>query len=651
MDVLDAIFQRKTAPRSLWDFARSMRLPADGGPHAGDAYDPEGHPAHAEILRAFENPRYSHIVSLGPVQDGKTWVTDVLPLLYAMVERCEAAAIVMPTRAKLNTLWQTKVLPAIHGNGLTHLLPVEGHGSEGATPEEIRFATGGHTHLLSTGTSNEAGLSNITVRWVFGDEVDDIQPARRLDLAWARADAWGAQARRAESSTIKHDAPGASRILRDYQAGTASRLWFRCPHCQAPQPWDWSRVTYDATNDDTARESVRLACLQGCLLTESDRRRSLLRPQLIHRDQVWADDGQVVGPAPVTPVFSLRWTALDSPLKTLGDLAQRHRRALAARDANGDHDQLRQFVRDQLATAYVADTADGEESAAKLTPAFLAARSQAHGFAPTTPLKDRHGLYSRHLAEPPALVTRSVLTIDVQGNRVYWLLVGESQDRQTFDLAWGYEFATPGQQPWTPAELHDLLDRVDGLADDLIGHTVLIDRGVDTGFSQKDLIPWLQRRPLWKPLAGVGEEVAQGLRKNRQRGIPGVIYLHQPEGWGLPGRLLHSIDVTRLRERVQNAYLVTAGKPGAAHLPRGLAVNDSYIRHLTAEELVELPSGNKAWRKTKGGGRHDYLDLRVYAQALLDLYHQRHGDTDPVARPAPPPIPQRSVGGSFLNGF
>ena len=37
-----------------------------------------------------------------------------------------------------------------------------------------------------------------------------------------------------------------------------------------------------------------------------------------------------------------------------------------------------------------------------------------------------------------------------------------------------------------------------------------------------------------------------------------------------------------MRERAQNAYLVSAGKPGAAHVPKGLATNDSYIRHLVA---------------------------------------------------------------------
>ena len=215
------------------------------------------------------------------------------------------------------------------------------------------------------------------------------------------------------------------------------------------------------------------------------------------------------------------------------------------------------------------------------------------------------------------------MTVDVQGNRLYWLIVAEDDARCTYDLAWGYEYATPAQQPWTPAELHALLDRVDALTDDLVGHTALIDRAVDTGFGSAVLIPWLQRKPLWTPLAGIGDEVAQGMRRNQARGIPGVVYLHQPQGWGLPGRLLHSIDVQRVRERAQNAYLVSAGKPGAAHVPKGLATNDSYIRHLVAEELVETKAGTRVWRKAKGGGRHDYLDLRTYATALLDLHHQR----------------------------
>ena len=631
LEALDAVFRDKAPPRDMLTFSRSLRLPADGGPHAGENYDPDTHPAHLEILRGFMADEFGQVVAVGPTQDGKTWVNDVIPMLYALIERGESVAVVMPTRSKLNSLWQTKVLPAIRGNDFGHLLPAQGHGSEGATPEEIALGSGGHAHLLSTGTSNEAGLSNITVRWVFGDEVDDITPARRLDLAWARADAWGLEARRAESSTIKHDAPGASRVLRDYQAGTASRLWFACPHCGRWQTWEWERVTYDPTNDATARDSVRLACQNGCLLTEADRRRSLYRHRLVHRDQLVADDGAIVGGCPLTRVFSLRWTALDSPLKTLGELAVRHRTATAARDANGDHDKLIQFFRDQLACQYVRDAVT-DEGEAKLSAAYLAARSHAHGWAVQVPVKDRHGQYSRHLADLPAQARRTVATIDVQGNRLYWYLGAEDDQRCTYDVAWGYEFSTGAKEPLTEITLQDVLDRVSALVDDLAGHTVTVYRAVDVGYHLDWILPWLARNPSWVPLAGSSDDTLEGARRAAQLSIPGVVHLYRPaKSWDCD-RLLHAVDVRRVRERAQNRYLVPAGKPGGAYLPRGVQPGDLLARHLVAEELVQSEkTGEKVWRKAKGGGRWDLLDLRTYADALFDL--ARHTADHQAAQP------------------
>ena len=624
LDVLDDVFVRPREPRRMRDFAASLKLPHDGGPDQGEPYDPDSHPAQSELLRALDGEPHpwQRIVALGPVQDGKTWILGVVPTMHALFEQGQAIAFVMPTRDKLTTFWQAKFLPTVRGNGLTNQLPTDGAGSEGATPHLIQLPRGGRAYLLSTGTSNEAGLSSITVKVVIGSEVDDIKPARRLDQAWARADRWEDEAVRIEESTIKHDSAKLSRILRDYELGTAARLVFRCPHCRKFTPWDWSRVTYDPLDDATAESSARISC-QRCdtLCTQAERRASLFDYRLIHRGQSVADDGTVVGPAPTTRVFSLRWTALDSPLRTLGNLCVRHRQAVQARDGEGDHDKLRQFHRDQLAEPYQADVAS-EDGTVRLTTAYLAARS-AGGWALSRPDKDSHGLYSRHLAPMPAAARRSIFPVDVQDNRVYWALQAEDDDRRIYDVAWGYEYANVSQQPWNDAELHALFDRVAMLAEDLCEHTTLIARTIDVAHWQSRIIPWLQRNRAWTPTAGIDHEVAQGMRRNAVPGVPGVIYLHAPSEWALAGRLLHSIDVQRVREQALNRYLVAPGKPGAAHLPQGLATNDTWIRHQVAQELVELPSGNRVWRKAKGGGRHDYQDLRTYAEALFALYHHR----------------------------
>lgn len=645
--VLDRVFTAPKIARGLLAFARSLCLPQDGGPHAGERYDPDMHPAHLALLTALDSPAYQTVVAVGPVQDGKTWASIVIPWLYAMVDRAESVAVVLPTKAKIASLWQTKILPAVHGNGFTDLLPLAGSGSEGATPDQIHLQSGGHSHQLSTGTSNEAGLASITVRWVFASEVDDIDPPRRLDLAFARANAWGLQGRRVEDSTIKHDKPGRSRILRDYAAGTASRLHFACPHCGAWQTWEWARVSYDATSEDTAMESARLACRVGCLLTDDDRRRSLLRHRLVHRDQVVADDGQVVGTPPASRVYSLRWTALDSPLKSLQALALAHRAGVLQRDTQGIHDALRQFHRDELTEIYSGEVATDDHTTG-LTAPFLAARSHAHGWALATAHKDTHGVFSRHIAPVPPQVRHGVASIDVQKNRVYWLITGEDADRRSYDIAWGYEYGSASQEPLDLHALHEVLDRTAVLIDELADAMVLRYRGIDVGYNVDWIIPWLTRSPTWVPVVGSDGDHLSGAKKAAFKSLPGVVHLYRPAtDWRL-NRLLHAIDVNRLRERVQGRYLIPPEQPGAALLPRGCESNGILCRHLVAEEQVETAAGNRVWRKAKGGGRHDLLDLRVYNEALLEL-----------ARPKVAEIPVETVKtsnqprprGGWLNGF
>ena len=57
------------------------------------------------------------------------------------------------------------------------------------------------------------------------------------------------------------------------------------------------------------------------MLTESQRRYALQTRRLVHDGQVVSETGEVVGTRRKTRVFSLRWTALDSPLRSLGWLA------------------------------------------------------------------------------------------------------------------------------------------------------------------------------------------------------------------------------------------------------------------------------------------------------------------------------------------
>lgn len=621
-------------PRPVLEFACSLRWP--DGPDAGERVDPRSHPAGYEIAKDFAEGGYDEMVNLGPVQDGKTWWTIVLPMLYFLAELRLSATYGVPDRALAGKAWRAKLKPTIENCGLAHLLPKSGPGSDGGAPDDVLMTTGARLYMLGAGARNEAGQAMVTSAGVFIDERDSIR-SRWVELLKARSAAYDVLARNHETSTIKDDDKSATWAV--YQGSTACRLWFACPTCAAAQHatggWqllEWEQVDADWTNDETARESVRLVCRHDPAhrLTENDRQAMLRQWRRVSRGQAVTADGTITGDKPPTRRRGLRWSSLDSPRKSLPRLAVQFRQACERRDAYGDHEPLRQFYRDMLALPYRADR-DGSDVLQMFgadydrTRAYLATRSSAHGWATLVDHKDEAGLFSRHIAPLPPGATMAVVTIDVQENRCYWLIVAADADLRTWDVAHGYEYGTHERLPTSEAEMHSIIDRVrDEIVPDVCDALPIVARGVDVNYRTDELVRWLTTNRDWLPVVGAGEEVAGKKRAEHDaKNLPGVVYLTRPDGWQLGSQQpLHLVDVDRVREQAQTAFLRPVGSVGAAHLPRGLKAGSAYIMHLCGELLQEDPrNGRRKWRKQTG--RHDYLDCRTYAVALLRLHVER----------------------------
>jgi hypothetical protein len=620
------------APRPLLEFARTLRYP--DGPEEGALCDPESHVATFEILRAFAQGGHDLMVTLGPVQDTKTWSTTTVPTLYAIAELRRSVVIGWPDRGLAGKYWRGKLKPTIQASGLGDVLPVNGPGSDGGAPEDVLFTTGARLYLLGAGARNEAGQSMVTAPIVKLEEADSIR-LRWRELLYQRCESYGENKRRSETSTIKLDK--GSPTVAVYESSIALRPWFQCPLCiEAVHPtggWqtlDPERFQYDATDDIAAEATAHVVCAHVAEhRIHEDLRRWMIaarRWRLVGRGQVVQPDGTVTGELARSRIWGLRWTALDSPLKPLGELAKQHRQACERRDAHGDHEPLRQFYRDKWVLPYREDV-EGHEGTTEVTPAYLQARSIAHGWAEFTIDKDDTGrIWSRHLTELPEQATIASVKIDVQENRCYWSLIGADADLRTWDASWGYEFATPDQVPMSVGELHSVLDRIRDLLPSLLtragGATVpVVSRGIDVGFHQHDITSWLAGNPSWVPVSGAGDDVAGKLRAAPAGGdMLGVVYRRTIDGARLhPRQLLHLVDVDKVREQAQSAFLRSPGDAGAAHLPRGLKANDAYVLHLTAEVLEEdEKTGRRKWRQVRK--RNDYLDLRTYHLALLRLH-------------------------------
>jgi hypothetical protein len=500
--------------------------------------------------------------------------------------------------------------------------------------------------LRAAGGRGESKQASITADCMLVDEVEDWPDMHRLELITQRL-SQSPDPLAIYTSTVKRDT--GSLILALYDEGTRTRVEVPCPTCGAFQLLEWEQV-------DVAAETYRCVHCPAAW-SEHDRRQALKH---------WRRKDLTPGAA----IFSIRWTSLDSPfalntpagkMPTLPALCLLYRRALEARE-RGDHSMLRSFERDRLARGYVGD-AQGTDTAIELTVESLLARSAGCVWGPTVPDTDREGeerSYSRHLAPlpPPALRPEtdarrpsawSVVVIDVQGDRCYWLqMVGTIRD-MTFDQAWGYEHFDRRREEMTEAQLHAVLDRIDGFTRGLTGDLAIVGRGVDANYNTDAVLKWLRTHEEWWPVYGASARKAARMQKSGRRikDYPGICYLRRPEKaseWTLRQDRCH-IDTDPMRHAAQRAYLLQPGTDGAAHLPRGLentATDRNYPEHLTAE--VWDPQ-TLAWKKPKGAGRHDYLDLRTYGTALHRLHLLK------MITPVAEVVPDAPSAGSWLNDY
>jgi hypothetical protein len=609
--------------------ASSIRLP--DGPRQGERYDWQDDPVHREVIRALDEP-WDSVVGVGAVQTGKSLSLILVPTLRQVVYQRRAAVYSQPTAPKLFEAWTGKLQPSIVGAGCGPWLPQAGQGSKGGQMprfvvfrEPVSGSRAGMLYLIPGGGRNESAQAAVTAPTVLVDEVDSFQSAHRVTLVGKRADAFGAQARRVYTSTVKADGDpeadgdeGKSIILSMYRESTRSRLWHPCPHCGVFQPLEWEAVSYDAESEMTAAESVRIACPHcAACWTEDDRQVAIRGAVLVHHTQTVGSGGEIIGAPPPTRRWGLLWTSLDSTLRDLPTLAIEHWRATQALN-RGEHGLMRSFVRDQLCRPYRYDV---DESLKRLDLATLTARS-AQGWSPATIRSDRtedgdRESHSRHLAgEWPDGAGFACLGVDAQDDRLYWVLTAADIDGRTWDMGWGYEFGDRHQAPLSDAQFAEVARRIDGVARQACGPRfagALMDVG--DGGNLAPLLAAIEPLAGWLPCDGKGDAITSS---TDPRDVPGYAYLRRPQGWRSSRPLVH-VPSNSLRAQVQSAYLIPAGRPGAAHLPSGLDGRTGYIRHLIAEQAQESKAGNIIWRKRPGGGRHDWLDARIYSRAAIEL--------------------------------
>jgi len=597
----------ETVPPTNAEFCGQI-IVADGK-QRGMPLSVAGHPAQEALIQAYDSRKYKSIALAKPVQDGGTLVS-LVPMLRRAVALAQTVVLAYPTGQSGGDIWSTKIKPVLDRFGGQE--PEKGGGSRGGAARVVKLPGGGCFILRSAGGRGESGQASVTGDVVFCDEVDDWPSLHRLELMALRI----SESRDPLAifcSTVKRDGEtgddDGSLILALVDAGTNSRLTFPCPHCAHRQTLEWERV-------DT--ESARIACEDcGVLWTEAERRAAL-------------KDWQLKSETEDTDAFSLRYSSLDSPRKSLSEIVSIYQRAEAALN-KGDHGPMRSFYRDRLSRRYTGDRieSDGQE---RLTLELMQQRSHISPMETAIHQTDidrdsnERGLYSRHIAPWPTEQCFGILAADVQGNRIYWTITAHYPDGTTRLNAWGYEYGNQENAPWTSeGEFVETASRLHGIADHLCGPGGWVVGGMDCGDGNlaEWIVSFVLRSQKWHALDGKGDRVSTD--RAHPMDVLGIAYLRVPEG--RPGQpatfsaakpLIH-VASNAVRERVHAALLIPVASPGALVIPPGLDARSAICKHLLGQKQETGPTGNKRWIDTPNT-RHDWLDCVVYGWALGQVF-------------------------------
>lgn len=604
-------------PPTYREMAKRIRLV--GGESDGQLWDPGSDPVQSWLIDQMDSGRWSHLFVGAPPQiAGKTQTLILLPALRTIVGTRRPCGYGLPTLELLDKHWEEKIRPTLMGAGFGQHFPSRGPGSRGGRAPAVTFYDPNNGKREGRLVFLAGGAVSSTVAVVLVDEVDRLRLAdgtpRWEDLAdmFARADRYGSQALRIGTGTLEEDDPRRSIILVLIdQQGTGTRVWMRCPHCGRHQRQSFDRLVYDATDEETAKESARLACEHcGVLWDEMARQDALRDLRFCHRGQTVDDKGHVMGPEPRGRKLGLLYSALESSIANLGDLAIDHRAAKVALEETGQHGPMRKFWRYRRCELYSGDQ-DESTAPAQISREWLASKSKASPL-PAMQGERISGGNSWHLLPTvPPWVRALSIGVDVQrgGNRapgrLYWVVRGSGGPRRCL-VGYGHWILAPqGREP-SVAELHAgcsalaewFLEHLDGLPP-------VRARGIDVADREKDLVAWLRHNPDWWPVRGhdkairVEQEYSlHGSRRRKPEGrrdLEGYGYWRWQEPDIGAGWWLLLMPVTPVRREIHRRLLLPSDHAESYLVPAGLDRTSTVVRHLAATAEIENGRGGTVW--------------------------------------------------------
>lgn len=386
-----------------------------------------------------------------------------------------------------------------------------------------------------------------------------------------------------------------SKIWSLFQSGTRHHWAIKCAHCSGytiPRARDM--VYPESASLNTIRTETRLiARCCGALMDDREVKRgsSVENGRAIAPGQTLVD-GIVSGePTENGRVFSIWVSGLVSPARSIGDRAV----DLEQAKRSGDIKALINIYNERLGECYAVK-----------------------GDAPTWERVKACALDSYALKTAPPLARIALMTCDVQGDRIYYVIRAWGPDLESWLIDRGQVYG-PTDQPDAWESLWDVLEAPHA------GLNISA-MAIDAGFRKDHVYAFAKRAPSKiYPTKGDSNKVmrraftAYDVQENRPGG--------RKKKSGLK---LYIVDADGNKSRVHDRIEWAQDARGAWHLPSD--IDEDYCRQIVAESRIG-PAGRQQWQREHEDNH--YLDCEGQQEFLCALLNVRELVSRPVAAAAP----------------
>lgn len=325
--------------RTISEFAeQEIRIPS--GPHEGLRFRLDRHPVARLLFNELESGKWRRAFITGPNQDGKTFMSFVIIVLYLLFERRERVVLGAPSAAIAADKWLAELKPTIEKTRFKDELPTRGGGSGGGTPETIFFNNGAILRIMTAGGDDQSrsGFTAPNVIVTETEGFDEIGSSSREGTKFAQLEkrniSYGDTKLTLGECTVSHES---GRTWSEYMAGSRSRIALPCPHCgEYVTPGREHFIGWqDAANEIEAMDRARIVCPEcGAEWTDEERLAANRKGVVAHGDQKVDRDGKLVGEPPATKTLGFRWTCVNAAVNRsrMRDVAAKEWRAKRAED-------------------------------------------------------------------------------------------------------------------------------------------------------------------------------------------------------------------------------------------------------------------------------------------------------------------------------